>query len=294
MADGWYERHVSLANARELVTAINALKPHQLVTVTRDGAGGQGHGALAGRQPDHPHPRRRSLPGRDGGGRRHREEHHGQAAGENGRDRLPGRRNRGPVVADQHRGDVQALPRRPRRCRRDVPLPLPVRRHDGGPALSAPHVPDRRAGRRRGRHERLPGAAPRRDQQDAAAGVPRRADHVAEVLQEEHGPRLQAALLDCHERVPGPPAGERSGRSQGRRARGHEGELQAGRLPASGLDHLAGVHQRRHERVQPDSAAHGDRLAPQGGRRRVRPHHEQPAHAGRIPPLRRRRTTRTS
>jgi hypothetical protein len=38
VADGWYERHVSLANARELVTAINALKPHQLVTVTRDGA----------------------------------------------------------------------------------------------------------------------------------------------------------------------------------------------------------------------------------------------------------------
>ena len=38
VADGWYERHVSLANARELVTTINALKPHQLVTVTRDGA----------------------------------------------------------------------------------------------------------------------------------------------------------------------------------------------------------------------------------------------------------------
>ena len=37
-ADGLYERHVSLAQARELVTTIKAMKPHTLVTVTRDAA----------------------------------------------------------------------------------------------------------------------------------------------------------------------------------------------------------------------------------------------------------------
>ena len=87
-----HERHVSLANARELVTTINALKPHQLVTVTRDGAADK---VMALSQAVSRTIRIRAalacpdVMTEDGVTR---EEHHGQAAGENRPGRLPGRR----------------------------------------------------------------------------------------------------------------------------------------------------------------------------------------------------------